>query len=45
MQIEIAWDTLLDQLTNFRLVPGEHIEMAPGVVLTPEHLPIEFDYR
>jgi cytochrome P450 len=45
MQIEIAWDALLDQLTNFRLVPGEHVEMARGVVLTPERLPIEFDYR
>lgn len=45
MQIEIAWDALLAQLTNFRLVPGEHVEMAPGVVLTPERLMVEFDYR
>jgi hypothetical protein len=45
MQIEIAWDALLDQLTNFRLAPGEHVEMARGVVLTPERLMVEFDYR
>jgi cytochrome P450 len=45
MQIEIAWDALLDQLTNFRLAAGEHVEMASGVVLTPERMQIEFDYR
>jgi cytochrome P450 len=45
LQIEIAWDALLDQLTNFRLAAGEHVEMARGVVLTPERLMIEFDYR
>lgn len=45
LQIEIAWDSLLDQLTNFRLAAGEHVEMARGVVLTPERLMIEFDYR
>jgi cytochrome P450 len=43
MQIEIAFDALLDQLTNFRLAPAEHVEMANGVVLTPERLPVEFD--
>jgi cytochrome P450 len=45
MQIEIAWEALLDQLTNFRFAAGEHVEMARGVVLTPERLMIEFDYR
>jgi cytochrome P450 len=45
MQIEIAWDALLDRLTNFRLAAGEHVEMAGGVVLTPERMQIEFDYR
>ena len=45
MQIEIAWEALLSQLTNFRIPPGEHVEMAPGVVLTPERLPVAFDHR
>jgi hypothetical protein len=45
MQIEIAWEALLRQLTNFRISPGERVEMAPGVVLTPERLPVAFDHR
>jgi cytochrome P450 len=45
MQIETAWEALLSQLTSFRVPPGEHIEMARGVVLTPERLPVTFDRR
>jgi cytochrome P450 len=45
MQIEIAFDALLRRITNLRVAGGEHIEMAKGVVLTPERLPIEFDLR
>ena len=45
MQIEIAWEALLGQLANFRMPPGEHVEMARGVVLTPERLPVAFDHR
>ncbi len=45
LQIEIAFVTLLSRLTNFRVAAGDHVEMAKGVVLTPERLPVEFDVR
>jgi hypothetical protein len=45
MQIEIAFDVLLGELTNFRPAEGEHLDMAKGVVLTPERLPVVFDRR
>lgn len=45
LQIEIAFSELLRRAGNFRLPAGEHAEMAPGVVLTPELLPLEFDRR
>ena len=38
-------ETLLSQLTHFRVPPGEHVEMAPGVVLTPGRLRVMFDHR
>jgi cytochrome P450 len=43
MQIEIAFGALLRRITNLRVAAGEQVEMANGVVLTPERLPIEFD--
>jgi cytochrome P450 len=43
MQIEIAVRELLARVTNLRIPAGEHVEMATGVVQSPERLPLEFD--
>jgi cytochrome P450 len=45
LQIGIAFDEILNRITNVRLAPGAEIEMANGVILAPECLPIEFDLR
>jgi cytochrome P450 len=45
LQIEIAFGEMLKRLTDFRIPAGEHVEMAPGVALTPERLPLEFRRR
>jgi cytochrome P450 len=43
MQIEIAVRELLARVTNLRIPAGEPVEMATGVVQSPERLPLEFD--
>jgi cytochrome P450 len=43
LQIQIAFEELLARATNFRLQPGAEVEVATGVVLSPERLPIQFD--
>jgi cytochrome P450 len=45
LQIAIAFEEVLARITNVRLAPGAEIEMANGVILAPENLPIEFDLR
>ncbi|WP_165618276.1 cytochrome P450 [Mycobacterium talmoniae] len=43
VQIELAWDELLQRMTAFRLVPGAEIEYATGQVHGPERMPITFE--
>jgi cytochrome P450 len=43
LQIEIVVHELLARVTNLRIPAGEHVEMATGVVQSPERLPLEFD--
>lgn len=43
LQLQIAFEELLARVTNLRVPEGEHVEITTGVVLSPEHLPIEFD--
>jgi cytochrome P450 len=43
LQIQIAFEELLARVTNLRVPEGEHVEITAGVVLSPEHLPVEFD--
>jgi cytochrome P450 len=45
LQIQIAFEELFARVTNLRVPAGEHVEVATGVVLSPERLPIEFDAR
>jgi len=45
LQISIAFEEILARITNIRLVPGAEVQMANGVILAPESLPIEFDLR
>jgi cytochrome P450 len=45
LQIEIAFDELLSRITNVRIPDGVDVKIANGAILTPEHLPIEFDLR
>jgi cytochrome P450 len=43
LQIEIGFEELLARVTNLRIPKGAQVHSATGVVLTHEHLPIEFD--
>jgi len=43
LQIEIGFQELLARVTNIRIPHPEEVRTATGVVLTHEHLPIEFD--
>ncbi|MEZ0365821.1 cytochrome P450 [Mycobacterium sp. pUA109] len=43
VQIELAWDELLQRMTAFRLEPGAQIEYATGQVHGPERMPIRFE--
>jgi len=45
LQIAVAFEEVLARITNLRLAHGAEIEMANGVILAPESLPIEFDLR
>lgn len=45
LQIEVAFSELLGRVGHLRIPAGEHVEMAPGVVHTPETLPLEFERR
>jgi cytochrome P450 len=45
LQIGIAFEEILGRIANIRLAPGGSVEMANGVILAPESLPIEFDVR
>ena len=45
LQIAIAFEELLARVTNIRIAPGARIEASHGVILAPDHLPIEFDIR
>jgi cytochrome P450 len=45
LQIGIAFEEILGRIANIRLAPGGSVEMANGVILAPETLPIEFDVR
>jgi cytochrome P450 len=45
LQLAVAFEELLAQVTNVRIAPGNDVEMANGVILAPERLPIEFDVR
>jgi cytochrome P450 len=42
LQIEVVFGEMLKRLTNLRIPAGEHAVMAPGVALTFELLPLEF---
>jgi cytochrome P450 len=43
LQIEIGFEELMARITNIRIPQGAQVQTATGVVLTHEHLPIEFD--
>jgi len=43
LQIQVAFEELFARVTNLRIPEGEHVEVATGVVLSPERLPLEFD--
>ena len=44
LQIEIAFDELLQRMTNLRLRPGTELHRHPGISMgTPGHLPLLFD--
>jgi cytochrome P450 len=45
LQIEIGIEELLAQVTNLRIPDGVEVELAKGVIFTPELLPVEFDRR
>jgi cytochrome P450 len=45
MQMEIGFAEFLRRVTNIRIPAGTEPEMSSGVVVGPEHLPIEFDLR
>jgi cytochrome P450 len=43
LQIEVAFGELLSRVTNLRIPEGAQVETAVGIVLSPEHLPLDFD--
>jgi cytochrome P450 len=43
LQIQIAFEELFARVTSLRIPEGERVEIATGVVLSPERLPLEFD--
>jgi cytochrome P450 len=43
LQIEVAFGELLSRVTNLRIPDGAEVQTAVGIVLSPEHLPLEFD--
>jgi cytochrome P450 len=43
LQIQIAFEELFSRVTRLRVPDGEQVEIAAGVVLSPEYLPLEFD--
>ena len=45
LQIQVAFDELLAQVTNLRVAPGERIRLSAGVTRMPVSLPLVFDRR
>ena len=43
LQIETAFSELLSRVTNLRIPEDGHVQTAVGIVLSPEHLPLDFD--
>ena len=42
---DTAFEEILARITKIRIAPGGDVQMANGVILAPETLPIEFDLR
>jgi cytochrome P450 len=45
IQIQVAFEEMLGQVTNIRLAPGAQLEYTAGITSGVESLPIEFDLR